>query len=66
MIHVDPKVAAVAADFVDDVIARVWQRPDVTALVVNRQLLVERAAAAMQRAIEDECDAIRRDLGIPA
>jgi hypothetical protein len=55
---VDPHVYELSAVFVDDLIAEV-NRPILPSV---RAELTERAAAAMQQAIEDELHAIQRDL----
>ena len=55
---VDPSVRALAEVFIDD-LAREIDRPIVEG---ERVALVDRAAGAMQRAIEDEYEAIRSEL----
>ena len=55
---VDPMVYDLAASFIDDLLQHELlhaQRP-----VPARDVLVQRAAEAMQQAIEDECEEIRR------
>lgn len=61
---VDPRVHALAALFLADVFDEVWC-VDLTKWQneEQRRLLVDRAAAAMQKAIENECEAIRREVG---
>lgn len=58
---VDPKVLETAYLFVDDLLAEVKAQLPAGRIPV-RQALVNRAAAAMQQAIEDEMVAIRREL----
>lgn len=55
---VDPKVYELAASFVYDTLQEI-NRPLVAS---KRQRLIQRAAEAMQQAIEDECTAIREEL----
>ena len=55
---VDPQVYELADAFVTDVI-HTLNRP---LLPSQRAAYVDRAAQAMQQAIEDECDAIREEL----
>lgn len=55
---VDPKVYELAEAFVYDVLKEL-NRPLVPSV---REPLIQRAAEAMQQAIEDECVAIRREL----
>lgn len=71
---VDPKVHALAGDFVDDVLEQLQAEDLKNKLSLaqravreaNRQrlraTLVDRAAAAMQQAIEGECLAIEQEL----
>lgn len=56
---VDPKVYALAESFVDDDLASFVQ---VKLMPAQRKALVQRAAEAMQQAIEAECAAIREEL----
>ncbi len=59
---VDPKVYALAESFVDDIL-RGLQDAQLHAMPATELLvLYDRAAAAMQQAIEDECEAIRQEL----
>ena len=67
---VDPHVHELASAFVDDLLAenlgellkRQESLGDAEVYALLRTGLVERAAAAMQRAIEDELEAIRQEL----
>lgn len=60
MTGVDPQVADLARQFVEDTISDLNLTQ---ALTLPEQLaLVDRAGKAMQQAIEDECEAIRREL----
>jgi hypothetical protein len=56
---VDPKVHDLAQSFVDDFLDEI---PADIRVHADREQLVQRAAAAMQRAIEDEIDALRREV----
>ena len=64
VVTVDPKVYALAESFIDDTLqdrdkaSAPWSQTYVT----FRNALVQRAAEAMQQAIEDECEAIRKEL----
>lgn len=63
---VDPKIYALAESFVDDLFLEMnrsapFGRP--VFVQVDRSL-VQRAAEAMQMAIEQECDAIRKELEV--
>jgi hypothetical protein len=55
---VDPMVHKLAARFVDDMTAG-----DKSLSLKEWKSLTDRLAHAMQRAIEDECEAIRAELG---
>lgn len=55
---VDPRVYEIAEEFVNETI-RVLHRP---VLPSQRQPWIQRAAEAMQQAIEDECQDIEREL----
>lgn len=61
---VDPKIHELAESFVDDVLndrnqgSVPWSKTYIT----FRSALIQRAAEAMQLAIEDECEAIRKEL----
>lgn len=57
----DPRIRELAEIFVDDVINEGCP-PHIRRLIPRREAFVDRAAAAMQQAIEDECTAIRIDL----
>lgn len=57
---VDPHVYALAAAFVSDVINEL--PPSARRRTVSGEALVQRAAEAMQIAIEQECEAIREEL----
>jgi len=58
MTHVDPKVHDLAADFVDDLVHEL-NKPVVPS---QRAALTDRLAAAIQRAAEDEYEALRQEL----
>jgi hypothetical protein len=58
---VDPNVRKLAELFVDCTIYEVRGDAAVT-FTQRREQLVQRAAKAMQQAIEDECAAIRKEL----
>lgn len=58
---VDPRVYELAAAFIEDMLDDVW-RTTPEKWRHEYAPLVERAAAAMQIAIEDECEAIRQEL----
>lgn len=55
---VDPKVHALAAAFVEDLLED-WPGP---VTVDQRRAYIQRGAEAMQRAIEDECSVIEAEL----
>jgi hypothetical protein len=55
---VDPKVYELAEAFVDDTLRELRRSP----APAKRAELIQRAASAMQRAIEDECEDIHREL----
>lgn len=58
---VDPKVYALADGFVFDLLSELpFSHPMRT--TPERERLAQRAAEAMQQAIEQECDAIRKEL----
>jgi hypothetical protein len=58
MSPVDPNVYDLAADFVEDIVADA----DVHVTEAQRLEYVQRAAEAIQRAVEDECSAIEAEL----
>lgn len=63
MADVDPKVYALAAAFVDDELRVLGDGIELDPhMQARRAALIERAAQAMQQAIEDECTEIRREL----
>jgi len=65
-VTVDPKVYALAESFVDDVLAEDVRNLSPRALSETyktfKRALIQRAAEAMQQAIEQECEAIRQEL----
>lgn len=60
---VDPKVYALAETFIEDLMPRVFRFPlQPFACLPPRDILVARIADAMQRAIDDESEAIVQEL----
>lgn len=59
---VDPKVYALAESFVEDLLADLGRDVDDPKKAKHKAELTQRAAEAMQLAIEDECEAIRKEL----
>lgn len=59
VIPVDPSVWGLASDFIDELLQEL--DPEKTSAFTYNDL-VNRAARAMQQAIEDECEAIREEL----
>jgi hypothetical protein len=62
---VDPMVYELAAYFVNDVLLKLAQARGGLVNPDQREALTARTAQAMQQAIEDECEAIRQELGAP-
>lgn len=63
MTGVDPRVYELAELFIDDTLLSVVHvLMEKGQMPPDRKTLVNRAAAAMQQAIEDECESIRQEL----